>query len=302
MGKPCIYLSPSAQTGNSCIIGDNEQDHMRTLGAEIYRLLSQDPRIIVGLCPIVTGTENERLSSAVWYSNNFMEVNGGNISGVPAYHVCLHSDAGGGKGVTSFYIGSGTSKTLAQNIHNELLNCGLSFQDRGCYERAGLYELKNTTASAVLIENGFHDNLDDATKLHNNINKIATCYCVAIYNTLGIDRYVAPVVVVTPPPVVSPNIVDNEIVWKQELIQKCLDEKLLGDPNWLNKYNDSIPVFAVCSMLLKLQYKFTVEITDLAKSIIVSEITNSKEKLIEDALKVIDSKFESKTINILSKK
>jgi hypothetical protein len=301
MGKPCIFISPSSQTGNNCVLGDNEQDHTRILGAEILRLLSQDTRVIVGLCPIVTGTENQRLSSAVWYSDQFMINNGGDQSGVPAYHISLHTDAGGGKGITSFYIGSGTSKRLAENIHNELLSCGLGYQDRGCSERSGLYELKNPIASSVLIENGFHDNLEDATKFHNNINLLATCYCVAIYKTLNIDRYTPPVVVV-PPPVVVPPVVDNDAVWKKELVQKCLDAKLLEDIKWLDKYDNNIPVFAVCKMLLSLQDKFNTELTDLAKSIILSELSGTKEKLVSDAMAVIDSKFEQKTINILTKK
>jgi len=301
MGKPCIFISPSSQTGNSCVLGDNEQDHTRILGAEIFRLLSQDPRIIVGLCPIVEGTENQRLSSAVWYSDQFMINNGGDQAGTPAYHISLHTDAGGGKGVTSFYIGNGTSKRLAENIHSELLNCGLNFQDRGCSERAGLYELKYPIASSVLIENGFHDNLDDATKFHNNINKIASCYCIATYKTLNIDRYTPPVIVV-PPPVPPPVVVDNETIWKKKLIQQCLDNKLLEDDKWLDKYNDNIPVFAVCKMLLALQSKFNTELTDLAKSIILSELSGTKEKLVSDAMEVIDSKFDQKTINILTKK
>lgn len=301
MGKPCIFISPSAQTGNPCVLGDNEQDHNRLLGAEIVRLLSQDTRVIVGLCPIVTGDENERLSSAVWYSDNFMRENGGDVAGVPAYHICLHTDAGGGKGITSFYIGSGTSKTLATNIHNELLNCGLGYSNRGCSERATLYELRKPLASSVLIENGFHDNLEDATKFHNNINLLATCYCVAVYKTLNIDRYTPPIVVV-PPPVTPPAVTDNDAVWKKDLVKKCLDAKLIEDVKWLDKYNDNIPVFAVCKMILNLQNKFSTEITDLAKSIILSEITNSKDKLVADAIAIIDSKFESKSVNILTKK
>jgi hypothetical protein len=308
MSKPCIFISPASQPWNECALGDSEQDHNRVLGAEILRLLIQDPRLITGMCPVVAGTENERLTQAVNYSDAFMSANGGNISGVPALHICLHTDAGGGLGITSFYIGSGVSRTLAQNIHNELLGCGLGYKDKGCLERGTLYELRKTMASAVLIENGFHDSITEASKFHNNINKLATCYCIAIYKTLNMDRYVAPVIVVpdTTDSTSGNNGLSEDDKYRISLVQECLNRKLLEDASWLKMYNDKIPVFAVCKMLISLENRLKTELTDLAKKIIISEMTSSKDKLISDAMNVIDKnmndKYSESTITILTKK
>lgn len=81
------------------------------------------------------------------------------------YYLSIHINAGGGTGFESFiYPGSGLPTSNYQNtIHSEVIQA-VSFRDRG-KKSANFHVLRETRMPALLTENGFIDNTEDANKL-----------------------------------------------------------------------------------------------------------------------------------------
>jgi hypothetical protein len=242
-----VFLSPSSQPWNSCKMGDTEEQHMRKLAFKIKELFDKDSRFKCIVCEeFFSMTENQRLTRAVELSNNFYDQNGGNT-----WHIALHTDAfnNSATGFSCFYIGSGSGKTLAEKIKSNMANA-LKWVCRSIREYPELYELRKTKASAVLVENGFHDEINQAKEIHDNIDngKLAMVYYKSICEAenlipLTFDEVKKPDTVVSP--------VDGE-QWKKDLVKEAIDLKLLYDTAWINKANESMPTFAVCAMVTRL--------------------------------------------------
>lgn len=77
----------------------------------------------------------------------------------------VHINAGGGTGYEDYiYPGSGAPTTTYQNtIHTEILKL-VSYNDRG-KKQENFHMLRESNMPALLTENGFIDNANDATKL-----------------------------------------------------------------------------------------------------------------------------------------
>lgn len=78
------------------------------------------------------------------------------------------------------------TKALAENVHTELIGV-TGAKNRGVKTTSSLYVLKNTTASAVLVECGFICNSAESKKLftENYQNKIAQAIVNGVYKTLA---------------------------------------------------------------------------------------------------------------------
>lgn len=105
------------------------------------------------------------------------------------YLVSIHTNAGGGTGFESFiYNGSYANKTetnrLRSIIHDEVVK-STKFRDRGKKE-ANFHMLRESTMPAVLTENGFIDNIDDAKKLRTTsfLQQIAEGHAIGIAKAL----------------------------------------------------------------------------------------------------------------------
>ncbi|APM39915.1 N-acetylmuramoyl-L-alanine amidase [Clostridium kluyveri] len=94
------------------------------------------------------------------------------------------------KGVEAYtYLNPGAkSKSLVQTIQTSLVNLG--FVDRGVKE-ANYHVLRETKASAVLVEMGFIDNTGDNTLFDAKKNEIIKAIAKAILAELGIN-YIEP--------------------------------------------------------------------------------------------------------------
>jgi hypothetical protein len=236
-----IFLSPSQQTENSCKFGDNEQAHCRLIAGELYNIFAKDPRFICQVVGIITGTVEQKCNGAVYQSDSFISSNSGSISGNPSYHIAIHTNAGGGSGIAGFYKGSGKGFKATQNCVNRLVEIS-PWGQQEFREWPGLIEMK-TIASTVYLECNFHDNLAQATWIHNNIRNLAIAIYKGICDTENLEA-------------INTTMVEtNDLTWKKEAVQKCIDQGLLTDVNWLNKVDDSIPVFAVALMLDRLNTK-----------------------------------------------
>jgi N-acetylmuramoyl-L-alanine amidase len=270
MGRIPIFISPSAQEENSCKYGDNERDHCRLIGIELLTILNRDNRFVGGLCSILTGSTNTKLNLAVQKSDEFMTANGGNIDGQSSYHVCIHTNAGGGSGCAGFYSGSGKGYRATKAVLARLNDIS-PWNQNDFREWAGLFEMR-TIASTVYLEVNFHDNLDQAKWIHNNVKIIAAQIYKGLCDAESISYLESAIA-----PLVDTNL------WKKEAIQEVIKLELLTDNSWISKFDEPIPVFAVSLMLTRLK----------------ALIDNSIDKIISDK---INSILQEESIKILKKK
>ncbi|MBU8785279.1 MULTISPECIES: N-acetylmuramoyl-L-alanine amidase [Bacillus] len=84
------------------------------------------------------------------------------------FYLSIHINAGGGTGFESYiYPGVGApTTTYRDRIHEEIIKA-VDFRDRG-KKTADFHVLRETVMPALLTENGFVDNADDADKLKSS--------------------------------------------------------------------------------------------------------------------------------------
>jgi N-acetylmuramoyl-L-alanine amidase len=181
MNKISVVISPSQQTGNKCVCGDSEADHMRAIAKRVFEKLYSDPRIDIYLIPSFGVVLS--LEKVCTLSNAFIDQNGGR-----GYHIALHSDACNKKafGASAFYYKDNSpGQKLAAALYHEL-SALTPWQDRSLKAYPELYELKNTKAVAALIEVSFHDESSQAKWIHDHIDSIAESIVIGIYNGINI--------------------------------------------------------------------------------------------------------------------
>ncbi|WP_082891884.1 N-acetylmuramoyl-L-alanine amidase family protein [Sutcliffiella horikoshii] len=102
----------------------------------------------------------------------------------------VHINAGGGTGYEDFiYPGVGAPTTTYQNlIHEEIMKL-VNFRDRG-KKSANFHMLRESRMPALLTENGFIDNAEDAAKLKSPsfIENIARGHVNGIVRCFGLTR------------------------------------------------------------------------------------------------------------------
>ena len=178
MEKVNLVLSPSQQKHNICKAGDTENVHCRAIGQKIISILSEFDIFNLYLIPQFSYIADlDNLYAAIKESNRFIAENGGK-----GFHVGIHSDAGGGKGASGLYV-SDAGKVLASNILTPLMAL-TPWNDVGLRHRTGLAELNKTSAIAAIIEVSFHDDITQATWIHNHCPDIANAICDGIFSTL----------------------------------------------------------------------------------------------------------------------
>lgn len=115
------------------------------------------------------------------------------------YFLSIHINAGGGTGFESYvYPGVGAPTTTYQTtIHDEVMKVN-QLSDRG-KKQSNLHVLRESNMPAILTENGFIDNANDAAKMKNatwiesvargHVNGLATAFNLqkksgAVYHTV----------------------------------------------------------------------------------------------------------------------
>lgn len=175
-----IIISPSQQSWNKCAMGDNEADHTYEISKKVRDLL-REYDCNVTLIPRIPGDENYTLGQVVTISNNFVNAMGGGKS----YHLDIHTDAGGGKGASGFYM-SDEAKGLITQVWREVSN--ITPWGDGNITYRNLYVLKNTTAVAGLIELSFHDDITQSRWIHGNVDLLAKAIAKGIVGATGIKK------------------------------------------------------------------------------------------------------------------
>lgn len=171
-----IYISPSNQDEN---IGAG------AYGTEKYRMEAQAMNLqgyftytgVNSVVATLTKSIVERIAES--------KAKGATI------YLPVHSNAGGGRGPETLYLSSSAqSKSLATKIQTELFNLyARSFPNsinRGIKDGSAYKELNSISpAVGAYIEVAFHDNLDDANWIINNIALITVAIVTGVRNFNG---------------------------------------------------------------------------------------------------------------------
>lgn len=174
---PSVYLSPSLQEWNPYIDGGNEEYYMNLIADAMEPYLR------------ASGIDFKRNSPEMTLRQAIADSNSGNYD----LHLAIHSNASGvnsagrNRGVEVYYYptsskGQAFADILAANFSNLY---PLPEKVR-TIPTTSLGELRLTRAPASLIEVAYHDNLDDARWIRDNINAIAKNLSQSVAEALGV--------------------------------------------------------------------------------------------------------------------
>ena len=174
---PSVFLSPSTQQFNPYVIGGTEEQYMNLVAD------AMEPYLISNGIRFSRNNPEESLSAAINLSN----------SAPYDLHLALHSNAapparsGQVQGADVYYNanssrGRDAAEVIAANFKNIYPDPSLV----KTVPTTSLAELVRTNAPAVLIEVAYHDNVEDATWIVNNIGGIARNLVQALTQYFGI--------------------------------------------------------------------------------------------------------------------
>lgn len=161
---PRVYLSPSLQEFNPFINGGSEEEIMNLIAD------AMEPYLNASGIEFVRNSPEMTLGEAIAQSNN------SNID----FHLAIHSNAapesiaGTRQGPVVYYFSSSQpgremANLIAENFANIYPNPSLI----QTMPTVTLRELRRTNAPSALVEVAYHDNLEDANWIKNNIQSIA---------------------------------------------------------------------------------------------------------------------------------
>ncbi|MBQ5347315.1 MAG: N-acetylmuramoyl-L-alanine amidase [Ruminococcus sp.] len=174
---PKIYLSPSLQEWNPYVDGGNEEYYMNLVADAMEPYLR------------ASGIEFKRNSPEMTLRQAIADSNAGNYD----LHLAIHSNASGegsagkNRGVEVYYYptsakGQEFADILATNYSDLYPNP----EKVRTIPTTSLGELRLTRAPASLIEVAYHDNIEDARFIRDNINEIAKNLSKSVAETLGV--------------------------------------------------------------------------------------------------------------------
>lgn len=174
---PSIYLSPSVQEYNEYITGGSEEYYMNLVADAMV------PYLRASGITFTRNNPSDTLSQVIAQSN----------AGDYGLHLALHSNAasenmsGMLQGPDVYYYaasseGQRAANIIALNLKDIYPNPNLV----AVIPNTTLAELRRTRATAVLVEIAYHDNLEDANWIINNINLIARNLVLSITEYFGI--------------------------------------------------------------------------------------------------------------------
>lgn len=164
MVQPRLFLSPSTQEFNPYINGGNEELYTNLIADAMEPYLIENGVSITRNDPAGTVRDSVQLSNAGDYD----------------LHLAIHSNAapeslaGQIQGPDIYYYRGSVKGRRAAEIYAE--NLARIYPDPSkinIIPTTSLFELRETRAPAVLIELAYHDNLEDANWIKNNIDAIA---------------------------------------------------------------------------------------------------------------------------------
>ncbi len=174
---PKIYLSPSLQEWNPYVDGGNEEYYMNLIAD------AMEPYLKASGIEFTRNNPEMSLRQAINQSN----------TGDYDLHLAIHSNAspeasaGRNRGVEVYYYPTSTkgrdfAETLATNFSELYPNP----EKVRTVPTTSLGELRLTKAPASLIEVAYHDNIDDARFIRENIKAIARNLSKSVADILGV--------------------------------------------------------------------------------------------------------------------
>ena len=175
---PNLFLSPSVQQYNPYINGLGSEEYYMNLIAD-----AMEPYLYASGITFTRNNPDDTLSQAIALSN------AGNYD----FHLALHSNAapanlsGQIQGPYIYYYSTSTEGKRAAEIFQE--NLKVIYPDPNLVNtipNTTLGELRLVKAPSNLIELAYHDNLEDAMWIINNINVIARTLVLSLTEYFGI--------------------------------------------------------------------------------------------------------------------
>lgn len=178
---PVIYLSPSTQENNLYVNGGSEEYYMNLIADAMVPYLRSSGIQYIRNTPEMNAASSLRASNAGNYD----------------LHHAIHSNAapegqyGSKRGSIVYYDSrSSNGRRAAEAIANQLRTIyPLSVEVRSTDQ---IGEVNKTRAPAVLVELAYHDNLEDAQWIQNNIVPIARGMVKGLSDYFGIP-FVNPI-------------------------------------------------------------------------------------------------------------
>lgn len=174
---PTVYLSPSTQQANIYVTGGSEEYWMNLLADKI------EPYFISG------GIKYSRNRPDMTAASSIRASNAGNYG----LHLALHSNAapegryGEVKGSIAFYAPNSIKGEKAAVLIAENLSTVYPFPEGARAETTvSLGEVTRTRAPAVLVEVAYHDNVEDAEWITENLDLIAEKIALSVAEFFGL--------------------------------------------------------------------------------------------------------------------
>lgn len=173
-----VFLSPSTQEYNPFVTGNNEEyyanliadamePYLRASGITFGR---NDPSGTVSTSINLSNSGNYDLHLAI-HSNAAPESLSGMIRGSDVY----------------YYRDSARGKRAAEIFANNLKLIYPNPSLVAAVPTTTLVEVRRTRAVAILVEVAYHDNVEDANWIINNIEEIAENLALSVADYLGVD-------------------------------------------------------------------------------------------------------------------
>lgn len=180
---PMIYLSPSTQEKNLYVNGGTEEEWMNRLADAIVPYLNASGIRYTRNTPQMTAASSIRASNQGSYD----------------LHLALHSNAapeglyGQKRGIIVFYYpGSSAGQRAATLVADGLKEIYPLPNDVRAEPSTTIGEVTQPRAPSVFIELGYHDNVDDAVWIKNNIDAAARSIVLSLTEFFGVP-FLSPV-------------------------------------------------------------------------------------------------------------
>lgn len=174
---PFLFLSPSTQEFNPYVTTGNEEYWMNLLADEMEPYLRASGINVTRNDPSLTVSGSIRLSNAGNYG----------------LHLALHSNAapealaGRLRGIDIYYYPGREQAQRMAELLRETLEVVYPLPDQvRTVTSTSLAEIRDTRAPSVLAELGYHDNVEDARWIENNLSEIARAVTLAVTEFFGV--------------------------------------------------------------------------------------------------------------------
>lgn len=179
---PIIYLSPSTQEWNYYVNGGTEEEWMNLLADKMVPYLD------------ASGIRYTRNTPSMTAASSIAASNAGNYD----LHLALHSNAapegryGTVRGSIVFYYPSSEKGKRAAELIADGLKAIYPLPNKVRAEgTTAIGEVRRVRAPSVFLELAFHDNLEDANWIKNNLDAVARNIVLSLTEYFGIPFYEA---------------------------------------------------------------------------------------------------------------